>query len=214
MKTKKIQKPFSVEAWKNGAKVETRDGREVRILCTDLKGNYSIVAAVTCKDGEEASMQFCADGCYYSHLTAKIDLVIVEEVEEPERWAEDKDVVGEGWTICDDDCLANITYRAGMPLNDNRNYDIFATEKQAKSALAMARISQLMAHDERYGGVVTDKEWKDAFLIKHTIDRINGAIDMGQAMTLCRFLAFHTKEQRDLFLTENEQLVKDYLMIE
>ena len=28
----------------------------------------------------------------------------------------------------------------------------FATEKQAKSALAMARISQIMANDERFGG--------------------------------------------------------------
>ena len=28
------------------------------------------------------------------------------------------------------------------------------------------------------------------------------------------FLAFHTAEQRDLFLEENEDLVKDYLMID
>lgn len=30
--------------------------------------------------------------------------------------------------------------------------DIFATEKQAKSALAMAQISQIMANDVRFGG--------------------------------------------------------------
>lgn len=28
------------------------------------------------------------------------------------------------------------------------------------------------------------------------------------------FLSFHTQEQRDLFLKENEDLVKDYLMID
>lgn len=28
------------------------------------------------------------------------------------------------------------------------------------------------------------------------------------------FLAFHTEEQRNVFLKNNEQLVKDYLMIE
>lgn len=28
------------------------------------------------------------------------------------------------------------------------------------------------------------------------------------------FLAFHTEEQRDLFLKENKDLVKDYLMID
>ena len=32
-------------------------------------------------------------------------------------------------------------------------------------------------------------------------------------MDICTFLAFHTPEQRDLFLTENEDLVKDYLML-
>ena len=36
---KKIQKPFNVEAAKNGAKVETRDGDSVRILCYDRKSN-------------------------------------------------------------------------------------------------------------------------------------------------------------------------------
>lgn len=52
MKTIKIQKPFSIEAWKNGAKVETIDGKDVRILCTDLKSeHYPIVAAITCRNG-------------------------------------------------------------------------------------------------------------------------------------------------------------------
>lgn len=31
---------------------------------------------------------------------------------------------------------------------------------------------------------------------------------------LYKFIAFHTEEQRDEFLKNNEQLVKDYLMIE
>lgn len=55
---KKIQKPFSIEAWKNGAKVETRSGREVRILCTDVKSAYSIVAVTMCEDGEEAVTEY------------------------------------------------------------------------------------------------------------------------------------------------------------
>ena len=36
---KKIQKPFDVAAAKGGAKVETRDGDSVRILCYDRKSN-------------------------------------------------------------------------------------------------------------------------------------------------------------------------------
>lgn len=95
------------------------------------------------------------------------------------------------------------------------NINVFATEKQAKSALAMAQISQIMANDERFGGVVTDEEWNNMNLIKYTIDRQNSTsiIRKSYVVTFYTFLAFHTPEQRDLFLTENEDLVKDYLML-
>lgn len=36
----------------------------------------------------------------------------------------------------------------------------------------------------------------------------------GESHGVFEFLAFHTIEQRDEFLKYNEQLVKDYLMIE
>lgn len=88
---KKIQKPFSVEAWRKGAKVETRSGREVRILCTDLKDNYPIVAGVAQDDGTECSCVFDKDGHFCTGSETESDLVIVEEVEEPERWADNKE---------------------------------------------------------------------------------------------------------------------------
>ena len=95
------------------------------------------------------------------------------------------------------------------------NFDIFATEKQAKSALATAQISQIMANDERFGGPITDEEWKNTDLDKYVILRNNmNAIYVGIAHYNYSFLAFHTDEQRDLFLKENEDLVKDYLMID
>lgn len=40
-------KPFDLEKAKAGAEVCTRDGRKVRIICTDAKGNYPIVALVS-----------------------------------------------------------------------------------------------------------------------------------------------------------------------
>ena len=92
------------------------------------------------------------------------------------------------------------------------NLNVFATEKQAKSALAMAQISQIMANDERFGGVVTDEEWNNNHLEKYCIIRINDEIKYINICTYA-FLAFHTIKQRDLFLKENEDLVKDYLMI-
>lgn len=95
----------------------------------------------------------------------------------------------------------------------NTNYYQFATDKQAKSALAMAQISQIMANDERFGGVVTDEEWNENNHY-YVIFRRGKYIASGCNLGTHRFLAFHTAEQRDLFLEENEDLVKDYLMID
>lgn len=94
------------------------------------------------------------------------------------------------------------------------NYNIFATERQAKSALAMARISQIMANDDRFGGVVTDEEWNNTSILKFIIKRLNNRILIDAGINYYYFLAFHTAEQRDLFLRENMDLVKAYLMID
>ena len=93
------------------------------------------------------------------------------------------------------------------------DYCVFNTEKQAKSALAMARISQIMANDERFGGIITDEEWKNDSISKYCIDRQRNEINKEFCYICFSFLAFHTAEQRDLFLRENEDLVKDYLML-
>ena len=96
--------------------------------------------------------------------------------------------------------------------NTKENYNVFATEKQAKSALAMARISQIMANDARFGGTITYEEW-DSNEDKFIIERERNSITKGSTIMFYHFLAFHTKQQRDLFLEENEDLVKEYLMI-
>lgn len=91
---------------------------------------------------------------------------------------------------------------------------LFNTEKQAKSAVAMAKISQIMANDPRFGGPVTDKEWNDISLSKYGFKRgLEGKILKFKTWLDYQFLAFHTIQQCDLFLKENEDLVKDYLMI-
>lgn len=95
--------------------------------------------------------------------------------------------------------------------NQKEDINIFATEKHAKSALAMAQISQLIPY---YGGVITDDEWEDNSLDKYVIFREVNYIKLDIFRRKYEFLAFHTAEQRDEFLKNNEQLVKDYLMIE
>ena len=93
--------------------------------------------------------------------------------------------------------------------SDDRS--VFIDEKHAKSALAMAMISQLIPY---YGGMVTDEEWDDDSINKYIIRRSREGIFKDLNTKLYFFLAFHTEGQRDMFLECNEQLVKDYLMID
>ena len=99
---------------------------------------------------------------------------------------------------------------SGVPAS-NSNRNMFLTEKHAKSALAMAQISQLIPY---YGGEITNDEWKDSSIRKYIIFRKMSYVGRCEAYSNYEFLAFHTAEQRDEFLKNNEQLVKDYLMIE
>jgi len=210
---KKIKRPFSIEEWnKTNTKVETCNGKSVRILCTNIKSEYPIIAAITCNDGSEYTSAFDVEGHFCKGKSIDEDLVIVEEIEVPERFADDKKAKGEGWTISRN-YEAGLRFCNGLFLNEEYNYDVFATEKQAKSALAMARISQLLANDKRYGGVVTDEEWIESKM-KYVIFRLLGKIECCELAQAYKLLAFHTPEQRELFLAENEQLVKDYLMID
>ena len=122
------------------------------------------------------------------------------------RWRDNEYKTISGYYTHTDSC---ITYSEDHS-NTKENYNLFATEKQAKSALAMAQISQIMANDERFGGVVTDEEWIDKSW--YSIIRINN--DLKISTRFCyELLAFHTKKQADLFLEENRDLVKDYYMM-
>lgn len=344
---KKIVKPFNVEAAKNGAKVETKFGDSVRILCYDRLGpDYPILALVNCSTFEMC-YSYTIDGKLCKSGDNNKDLVIVEEIETKfnkndyivgevgivykiteiddmyhttqlsgykQRWTiEDVESNFHKWTIKDahagdilidiqsetpfifKDCsdeehpnypvaycginvsnifkipegnywwtnnsvrpatyteeklFYNILEKEGYKWNSDtltlskvekwrdkegtkmngyyissdatiysyddgvlcrNSYNVFATEKQAKSALAMARISQIMDNDERFGGVITDEEWN--YDRKYVI--IRRGTKLGIENRYCyEYLAFHTNEQAELFLSENEDLIKDYYMID
>lgn len=128
---------------------------------------------------------------------------------ENKRWRDDEDAIMHGYYITMNSDIVKLSKQWNIP----NAYSTFATEKQAKSALAMARISQIMANDERFGGVVTDEEWKNSDTCKYVICRESNRIVTDLWHNHYYFLAFHTAEQRDLFLKENEDLVRDYLML-
>jgi len=88
---------------------------------------------------------------------------------------------------------------------------MFLKEKQARSAIAMARISQLMPY---YGGEITDEEWRDAKKTKYLIGRLGDGLYTGDTTSLFHyFLAFHTLKQAEDFLENNRELCEDYYML-
>lgn len=100
-----------------------------------------------------------------------------------------------------------------VPADHIVDKNIFISVKYAKSALALAQISQLMPY---YGGEITNEEWKNDNW-KYSIDvDAKGLLYLSQVTHNKQIVAFHTHTQRDRFLSfpENVQLVKDLYMID
>ena len=208
---KEIIKPFDLKAYKNGDKIRTRNGHDVRIICTDVKGVcFPIIALVKIDNSTEVVMRYTSEGEIDAGDISENDLVIVEEVEEPEFWSDKEDKEAKGYFIGFE---SNIVYHTPTQYN-HREHKYFASRKQAKSALAMAMISQIMANDiENFGGAITDEEWgKDEW--KFVICRSWNRIFTKAVRSDYYFLAFHTEAQRGLFLEKYRNLVEDYLMID
>ena len=89
---------------------------------------------------------------------------------------------------------------------------VFPTKKQALSVYAFSELSKIIANDSRFGGPITDKEWLTTD-IKYVIYRTDNKLYSGRVYSSYAFLAFHTAEQRYLFLKENEDLIKQYFML-
>ena len=102
------------------------------------------------------------------------------------------------------------TYISEYP--DDGKVTLFRDIKYSKSATALAKISQIITNDARFGGPITNEEW-DNDTMKYTILRIDNSIDVDENDSVFRVLAFHTPEQRDAFLKEYIDLIKDFLML-
>ena len=78
-------KEFSLEEYlKNpDREVGTRDGRKVRIICTDRKGDTPIIALVyNADDGQEYGCAFYSDGKYFIDKDDEFDLFFAPEKHE------------------------------------------------------------------------------------------------------------------------------------
>ena len=155
------------------------------------------------KEQRETLFKAMADAGYeWSEETHELKKIVT-------RWRDDEEANIEGYFI---DSEISEIFHTVEPV-PNKCWCVFATEVQAKSALAMARISQIMANDPRFGGVVTDEEWHDDSTWKYFIYRKDDAITTNETGMEWHFLAFHTEVQRGLFLEENEDLIHDFFML-
>lgn len=83
MRTKRI--PFDLARInEDNIKVVTRDGRSVRILCTDLKGPQKIAAATTNDMNQEYVLEYYANGWLYRNIESGADLFL-EVLAKPRR---------------------------------------------------------------------------------------------------------------------------------
>lgn len=117
----------------------------------------------------------------------------------PKSW-EELDVIS-GWYFTSDSYLR--MSRGGQAIEVNRN--VFNTEKQALSTLAKAQLSQLMAvYNEGW-----EVNWEDGST-KYCIERYENELKYSEFMYTYQFLAFKSKELANEFLTNFEQLIKEY----
>lgn len=122
----------------------------------------------------------------------------------PKKWKELKNV--QGWRIDSDGGVIRASVDASPDLRKGR----FATEKQARSALAMAQLSQLMAV---YNGD-WEQDWSQSTVLKNVIYRRRNTIAADKFYENYEFLSFKTIELRDEFLKNFETLIKEYFMID
>ena len=91
----------------------------------------------------------------------------------------------------------NSSIRVGCMYNaNNNNYNLFRTFKEAESAIAKAKLSQLMAVYR--GDWVPD--WSDGNQDKWCIERMNNNINISCRRINYEYLSFPTRELAELFL--------------
>lgn len=90
--------------------------------------------------------------------------------------------------------------------NIKENKNIFLNEKYAKSALALAQISQLLPYYD------TNVDW-GSVRYKYCINKEFNKVVIKHWSSVYHILAFNSREEAERFLKHNEQLVKDYFML-
>ena len=98
--------------------------------------------------------------------------------------------------------------RGALPNDKN----VFKTEKQAKSALAYAQITQLMALPCYNGDWTPD--WENGLFDKYSLIRRSNAFELILRCDTFAPITFKSKEVRDSFLKNHEDLLRQYFQMD
>ena len=117
----------------------------------------------------------------------------------PKSWEELGKV--NGWYVTTYSFVA----KSAIQNTHHENKNIFATESQAKAAIALAQLSQL--REVYRAGWQPD--WYNADQTKHCIIRLDGKIDTSMLYSSDHFLSFQSPEIRDEFLANFKNLIEE-----
>lgn len=132
---------------------------------------------------------------------SSFEKIVFKKKIEVNCWEDLKRVTG---VYITDNSRFNPITASGLVVPQNQN--VFLNEKYAKSALALAQISQLLP----YYDTNVDWESKD---VKYCITRSKNNIMIGEWVSRYCILTFNTRSEAERFLKHNEQLIKDYYML-
>jgi hypothetical protein len=104
---------------------------------------------------------------------------------------------------------STIFTQTAISTRDLGNKNIFKTEKQAKSALAYAQLTQLMA--EANGD--WEPDWNSGFQKKYAIVRSRNLLVTDKFTYTYEFLNFKSKKIAEQFLCDHRDLIKEFYQI-
>ena len=141
------------------------------------------------------------DGYEIDKEKSSFEKIVFKKKVEVNCWEDLRNIPGV--YIAVNSCITPVT-ASGLVVSQNQN--VFLNEKYAKSALALAQISQLLPY---YDTII---DWTSGNS-KFCICRVNNHIEIRHWVSIYHVLAFNTKSEAERFLKNNEQLVKDYYML-
>lgn len=96
-------KQFSLDEYiaNSSKKVVTRDGRAVKIICTDAKGNFPVIGLIADDASSESPHSFTKNGKYWNNQNERADspLDLFFASEKHERWINLYKIGSEGYSL-------------------------------------------------------------------------------------------------------------------